>query len=128
MWKQKIALPVAHGYEFANVAEIVRCQAEGNYTNIVLETGKEILVSKNLGLFEELLSPWSFLRVHRAHLINLQHLTGYVRGKGGYAIMSDGCEVEVSNRKKQDLLTSLPLAMCIMPKQLQNHKEGEAQA
>jgi len=118
MWKKKIALPVANGYAFTNVSDIVRCQAEGNYTSIVLANGKSILVSKNLGLFEELLAPWNFLRVHRAHLINLFHLNGYIRGKGGFAVMSDGAEVEVSNRKKQELLDSLPLALCIMPKTL----------
>jgi two-component system, LytTR family, response regulator len=100
----KIALPMADGLQFVNRDEIVRCEACGNYTRIYLVQNRAYLVTRTLGEYEELLSPYNFLRIHHAHLINLDHIEKYVRGEGGYVIMSDGAVVDISRRKKQDFL------------------------
>ena len=49
----------------------------------------------------------SFVRIHRSHFINLQHVTKYVKGEGGYVIMSDGSNAEVSRRKKAEFIVAL---------------------
>ena len=100
----KIALPMADGLQFVNRNEIVRCEACGNYTKIYLQENRTYMVARTLGEYEELLSPYNFLRIHHAHLINLDHIEKYVRGEGGYVIMSDGAVVDISRRKKQDFL------------------------
>lgn len=100
----KIALPMTDGIQFVNRNEIVRCEACGNYTKIYLLDNKTYLVARTLGEFEDLLSPYNFLRIHHAHLINLEQIEKYVRGEGGYVIMSDGAVVDISRRKKQDFL------------------------
>ncbi|HYF29743.1 MAG TPA: LytTR family DNA-binding domain-containing protein [Chitinophagaceae bacterium] len=100
----KIALPMADGLQFVNRSEIVRCEACGNYTRIYLQENRTYMVARTLGEYEELLSPYNFLRIHHAHLINLDHIERYVRGEGGYVIMSDGAVVDISRRKKQDFL------------------------
>jgi two-component system LytT family response regulator len=100
----KIALPMADGIQFVNRHEIVRCEACGNYTKIYLQENRTYLVARTLGEYEDLLSPYNFLRIHHAHLINLDHIEKYVRGEGGYVIMSDGAVVDISRRKKQDFL------------------------
>ena len=101
----KIALPMADGLQFVNRTEIVRCEACGNYTRIYLQENRTYMVARTLGEYEELLSPYNFLRIHHAHLINLDHIERYVRGEGGYVIMSDGAVVDISRRKKQDFLS-----------------------
>lgn len=101
----KIALPMADGLQFVNRHEIVRCEACGNYTRIYLQENRTYMVARTLGEYEELLSPYNFLRIHHAHLINLDHIERYVRGEGGYVIMSDGAVVDISRRKKQDFLS-----------------------
>lgn len=101
----KVALPMTDGLQFVNRDEIVRCEACGNYTKVYLSDNRSHLVARTLGEYEELLSPHNFLRIHHAHLINLDRIERYVRGDGGYVIMSDGAVVDISRRKKQDFLS-----------------------
>jgi two-component system LytT family response regulator len=105
----KIAIPTAEGLHMLNAEDIIKCTADECYTVITLVTGKKIIVSKLLKEYEELLSGLNFLRIHNSCLINLNHVVKYVKGDGGYVLMSDGETCEVSRRKKNDLLTRLTL-------------------
>ncbi len=102
---QKIALPSLEGLEFVNIEDIIRCQSDSNYTNIHLEGPRKILVSKTLKQISELLKEGPFYRVHNSHLINLKKIKNYVRGDGGYVILEDGSEIDVSRSKKKDFLS-----------------------
>ncbi len=101
---KKIALPTINGLVFMPVQQIVRCESTGNYTKIFFTDRKQLLVSKPLKEFEELLTDVDFFRVHNSHLINLQQMDSYIQGEGGFALMSDGAQVEVSRRRKADFL------------------------
>jgi two-component system, LytTR family, response regulator len=101
---KKIALPTLNGLVFMPVQSIVRCESTGNYTKIFFTDRKQLLVSKPLKEFEELLTDIDFFRVHNSHLINLQQMESYIQGEGGFALMSDGTQVEVSRRRKADFL------------------------
>lgn len=101
---KKIALPTINGLVFMPVQNIVRCESTGNYTKIFFTDKKQLLVSKPLKEFEELLTDVDFFRVHNSHLINLQQMDSYIQGEGGFALMSDGTQVEVSRRRKADFL------------------------
>ena len=56
---------------------------------------------------EELLSDYSFLRVHNSFLVNLNEIEKYLKGEGGYLVMSDGTTIDVSRSKKEVLLKKL---------------------
>lgn len=101
---KKIVLPQMDGFEVVNVNEIIRAEANDNYTNIYLKNGKSFLVSKTLKHFDELLSEFDFIRVHKSHLINLQYITKYIKGKGGQVKMSDESIVDVSPSRKKELI------------------------
>lgn len=101
---KKIALPTINGLVFMPVQQIVRCESTGNYTRIFFTDRKQLLVSKPLKEFEELLTDVDFFRVHNSHLINLQQMDSYIQGEGGFALMSDGAQVEVSRRRKAEFL------------------------
>lgn len=103
----RITLPTGAGYELVNVKDIIRCEAEGNYTNFFIEGKKKLLVSASLKHYEDLLPADDFIRVHHHHLININHVVRYLKSEGGYAVMSDGTEVEVSRRKKDAFLQRL---------------------
>jgi len=103
----KIALPTNDGLIFLTVDQIVRCQADGNYTKIVYNQTKEILTSRKLKEFEGMLEGYNFCRVHNSHLINLSYLSEYKRGEGGTAIMADGSKITISRRRKDDFLSKL---------------------
>lgn len=104
---EKIALPTFDGIEFVKIKEILRCESDNNYTNIVLVGGQEILVSRTLKEYDEMLTPFGFYRIHKSHLINVNYLKKYVKGEGGYVIMEDDSEIEVSRRRKEGFLSTL---------------------
>lgn len=103
----RLLLPTLEGFSVLQTAEIIRCEADANYTHFHLKGQKPILTSHNLAHYEELLSPNDFVRVHHKHLINLAHVVGYQRGRGGSLELSDGSLVEVSVRKRDDFLTAM---------------------
>ncbi len=103
----KITLPTGNAYEVVQVKDIIRCEANDNYTNIYMVGGKKFLVSGTLKHYEELLPEKDFVRVHHSHLINMIHMLRFLKEDGGYAVMSDGSKVEISRRKKEDFLKRL---------------------
>lgn len=104
---QKIALPSLLGIEYVPIQEILRCQADINYTHFFLKGGRKITVSKTLKEFEVQLLPHGFFRVHNSHLVNLAEVKFYQKGKGGSLLLSDGSEVEVASRRKEELIQLL---------------------
>ena len=99
----KITLPQQDGFQVLNVSDILYCKADDNYTEIYLEN-KKILVSKTLKYFEEALSGFSFARIHKSYLVNVNEIVKYRKGKGGSVIVSNGKELLVSASKKKELL------------------------
>ncbi len=104
---KKIAIPTLEGLTFIKVSDIIRCQSDINYTHIFLEGKKKITVAKTLKHFEDLLDQYNFFRTHQSHLINLSYIDKYVKGKGGYVLMSDGTHIEVAVRRKEGFMNKL---------------------
>jgi two-component system LytT family response regulator len=69
--------------------------------------GQKVVVSKPLKEFEDLLEECNFFRVHKSNMINLRQIKKYVKGKGGYLILSDDSHVDVSVRRKEALMEVL---------------------
>lgn len=101
---ERIALSTTDGVIFAYTKEIVYCKAESNYTTIILENGKKILVAKTLKEIDETLAGKDFFRVHKSFLVNVQHITRFVRGEGGYIVMPDGTQITVARERKDDFM------------------------
>jgi two-component system, LytTR family, response regulator len=101
---QRIALTTNDGMIFVSTNEILYCQAESNYTYVVLKGGKKILVSKVLKEIDETLAGPDFFRVHNSYLINLNHISKFVRGEGGYVIMDDGANISISRNRRQEFM------------------------
>jgi two-component system LytT family response regulator len=99
-----IALPTNIGLTFTTVNDIIHCVADGNYTRIHFTDKSELLLSKTLGDVEELLSDYSFFRIHHSTLINLKQVKKYIRGEGGEVIMSNGQNLAVARTRKADFL------------------------
>ncbi len=104
---KKIHVATISGFQVINVSDIVRCQSDVNYTTIFTINNKPLMVAKTLKEFEELLSEYNFFRVHNSHLVNLQYVNSYIKGKGGYIILNDKTEIEISTRRKEDFLKAL---------------------
>ncbi len=103
----KLAVPSAEGINFFNTQDIIYCKADGSYTTIILTNNQSFLVSKNLKDFESILSESGFCRVHHSYIINLRHVQKYIKGEGGYVILTDNHHVDISRRKKEEFLALL---------------------
>jgi two-component system LytT family response regulator len=106
---KKVGIPDGDGLVFINLSEIIRCDSDGNYTYFLLTNGKKIIASRTLGEYEQMFNEDNFFRIHRSHLINLEHVKKYIKGEGGYVVMTDNSQVEVSRRNKNDFLEKLSL-------------------
>ena len=103
----KIAIPTMEGLQMIPVASIITCKSDSNYTTLYLKGKQKITASRTLKEVEEMLEGLSFLRVHQSHLVNLDEVGKYVRGEGGYLVMSDGSAVDVARSRKDLLLQKL---------------------
>jgi len=104
---ERVAVPTLEGIEFFNTDDIIYCEADGSYTNLLLKGNHRKLVSRNLKDFENLLEDSGFCRVHHSFLINMSHVQKYVKGDGGYVTMTDNHHVDISRRKKEEFLNLL---------------------
>ena len=97
---EKMSVSALDGIYFVNIRDIVRFEAEDNYTHIYLKSGEKITASKTIKAYEELLQDLNFYRVHKRHVINLNYMRKFVKGDGGYLVMDDGIKIEVSRRRR----------------------------
>lgn len=105
---RKVALPTMEGFSFERVHLIVSLEAKGNYTCLHFLDGRQALVCKTLrDMEEQLADSRQFVRIHRSHTINLNHIQKYIKGKGGYVIMETGANINVSSGKKAAFLTAM---------------------
>ncbi|HLG38912.1 MAG TPA: response regulator transcription factor, partial [Chitinophagaceae bacterium] len=104
---QKIALPTMEGLQMIAVDSIISCSSDSNYTVFLLKNKQKIIASRTLKEIEEMLEEYSFLRVHHSYMVNLNEVDKYIKGEGGYLVMSDESSVDVSRSRKEMLLKKL---------------------
>ncbi|MEM9986655.1 MAG: LytTR family DNA-binding domain-containing protein [Bacteroidota bacterium] len=103
----KLALHTMEKIHVVAVAEIIRCEYSANYTIFHLQDKRQLLVTKTLKEYDQLLSGQGFIRVHQSHLVNAEFIKEFVKGDGGYLVMKDGTEVPVSSRKRSQVMQML---------------------
>jgi len=103
----KIAIPTMEGLQMVLVESIINCESDRNYTVLFLKNKQKLIASRSLKEIEEMLEDYSFARVHHSHLVNLNEVEKYIKGEGGYLLMSDGRAVDVSRSRKEILLKKL---------------------
>ncbi|MBL4662386.1 MAG: response regulator transcription factor [Flavobacteriaceae bacterium] len=102
---KKIGLPVADGIKFVAFENIIMMEADGMYTKIFFDNEEDILISKPLKHFVELLQNIPvFYKPHRSYLVNLKYIKQYVKSDGGYILMDNGKSVSVSKEKRDEFL------------------------
>jgi two-component system LytT family response regulator len=105
--QQKMAVPTLTGLIFVAIRDIMRFEAKGSYTAIYLNNGEQIMATRNIKEYEDLLPAVIFCRVHNSHIINLHKIQKYHKGRGGYVIMEDGSSIEVASRRREEFLRRL---------------------
>ncbi|MCF8238566.1 MAG: LytTR family DNA-binding domain-containing protein [Saprospiraceae bacterium] len=105
--KKRIALRTEESMHVVEIAHIIHCVADKNYTTVHLIDNKEVLVSRPLKEFDEMLNSMDFFRIHQSHLINLDHLLRFEKRDGGFVVMKEGVTLPVASRKKAELIAIL---------------------
>ena len=101
----RVAVPTSEGFELIPAEEIIYCEADDNYTHLFLKNKRKIIACRTLKEVEEQLADFaSFIRVHHSYMVNLNEVNKYVRGEGGYLVMSDNTTVNVSRSRKDALM------------------------
>lgn len=101
--QKKIALADADEIRYVTIDEIVYCRSDNSYTTFFMHDGQKLTVSKPLGDYELLLSPYGFVRTHQSYLVNKYRIRSYRKEDGGYLVMEDKSEVPVSRQRKSVL-------------------------
>jgi len=100
---KKIVLKTSESIHIVRIKNIIRCEADVNYTTFYLDNDEKLLVSKTLKEYAELLDSSGFFRTHQSHLVNHDHILRYDKTEGGHLVMDDESIVPVASRKKDEL-------------------------
>ncbi len=103
----RIGLSTNTGIDFIETNHILYCNSDGCYTEVMLQNGQKVILSKSLKELEDVLPREAFFRIHHSHLINLTHIKRYVRGAGGEVIMNNNRSLPVARSKKEAFMEVL---------------------
>ena len=104
---QRLALHTQDRIQVVPISEVVRCEADSNYTHFHLADGSKLLVAKTLKEYETILEEHAFLRIHQSHLINLQYVKAYLKADGGQLLLNNGRLLPVAARRRAAVLAAL---------------------
>jgi two-component system, LytTR family, response regulator len=102
----KLMISTNEGPYFIPTDDILFAEGQNNYTHFHLSRQRKLVASKTLLEFENLLSDHGFMRVHKSFLVNFKYVERYL-SKNGTLLLTNGNEVEVSRRRKDEVLNSL---------------------
>ncbi|MEL6534412.1 MAG: LytTR family DNA-binding domain-containing protein [Bacteroidota bacterium] len=105
--RKKILLKERDMVHLVPTEDILWVEAQGSYTNFNLQDGTNLLVSKHLKEYEDTLQAHNFYRVHRSYLVNVHKIEKIDRSEGNVLYMEGGQQVQVSVRRKEQLLDLL---------------------
>ncbi len=105
--EHRIALSSAKETRFVKTGQVVRCQAENNYTTFFLDGGEQVLVSRPMFEYDEMLSGYGFIRCHHSHLVNRTFVKSLLKEDSGYLLLEDGSKIPVSRLKKDNVRMAL---------------------
>lgn len=92
---------------YIRVGDIIRCEADGNYTTIYCSNHDKIVVSYPLKKYVSLLPTSIFFRVHQSNLINLNQVKKVLKEDGGLVVMNDNSEVLIARRRKDSFFEAM---------------------
>jgi two-component system LytT family response regulator len=99
-----ILVPTDRGMQVIDVESIIRIQSISNYSKLIFKNGRSLVVAKVLRWFEERLSMYNFLRIHRAHLVNGRCMRGFNKAQCIEVELTNGEKLKVARRKRNGFL------------------------
>ncbi|MFT5581014.1 MAG: two-component system LytT family response regulator [Psychromonas sp.] len=103
----RIAISHTKGLKIVEDDTIINLEASGNCTMLHFADGSRYLDTRTLKVYENLLNPHKFFRIHKSHIINLMFLTDYMNEDGHFAQMKTGERIPVARNRVSDFVKSL---------------------
>ena len=103
----RIFIPGNGGIQFYPLEQIVRCEAQSNYTEFHFSNGRKKVSSKTMKEYVKVLKPYNFIRVHKSHLINASFIDK-IRNRNEI-ILSDSSTIPIARRRKDEVLKFLQI-------------------
>jgi len=95
-------------YDQLPIRDVIYCESDNQYTAFFARNEKgnltRYLSSVGIGRWEKDLRKYRFCRIHRRYLVNLNAVEKYVKGDGGWVVLSTGQHLDVSKGGKVELL------------------------
>jgi len=104
---EKFSISALDGIHFVKLKNIVRLEADDNYTHIFMSGNERITTSRTIKSYEEQLNMFNFYRVHKGHIVNMNYMRKFIKGDGGALIMDDDKQIEVSRRRRPGFMERL---------------------
>lgn len=106
-YSNKVTISHTKGMKIVEDDTIVHLAADGNCTCLYFADHSRYLDTRTLKIYEDMLNPSKFYRVHKSHIINLNHLKEYLSEDGHFAIMKDGTSIPVARNRLSAFLSLL---------------------
>lgn len=103
----KVAISHTKGIKLINVDDIMYLEAAGNCTMIYFTDGKRYLDTRTLKVYEGILNPATFYRVHKSNIINLTYLKEYLNEDGHFAVLENGKLIPVARNRVSSFVKTL---------------------
>ena len=104
---KKLVLKTSDSMNIVDISDIQFCQSDNSYTTFYLSGNEQIIVSKSIKEYVEILQDYGFFRPHQSYLVNLNHVKKIDKSDGGFIIMKNKKEIPVSLRQKKQLISLL---------------------
>jgi len=104
---KKIAIPLTGKTIFLNIADVVYCKSDGNYTTLFLDNGEKHLYSKKIKDVYAIFNSDDIIRVHQSYLVNVNYIKEYVKSEGYYLILENYKTIPVSKPNRGYILEAI---------------------
>lgn len=105
-----IAIPSIRKIHFKQLEDILFFESDGRYTIVHLYDGGTIVVAKNIGEYDKILSPTYFFRIHKKYLINIKYIVNINNTDGSNCEMEGNIVLPVAKRRKEELVAYLNIS------------------
>ena len=103
---EKIGISAVEGIHFVRLTDIIRLEAEDNYTHFFVNGGEKITTAKTIKTYEDALSRFNFLRVHKKNIVNMNYMKKFSKDEG-FLELENAEKVEVSRRKRPVIMDAM---------------------
>jgi two-component system, LytTR family, response regulator len=93
---QRITINHAKGFKIVDPSDIMYLEGEGNYTKIFFSDGTQYVDTRSLGIYEDILDPKKFFRIHKSHIVNLLCVSEFLNVEGSFVVMKNGARLAIS--------------------------------